>query len=750
MKKNSAALIDFLYRLLNVGVFACAVILCFSGLFEIADITWRHYIVLLFSIILFFLIKRLKVRQQIYILLLGSLILALLFMIIGREKCLNWILAQKDLMWTFVVAVAASVLQLFMEKRVVLKKTIVIILLVRLIYALFSKQQVPKMGVAFLLMYVMMAMTEFIHFAWKKVKNEKFYSFIIWVTPFLALYFCLLCLAPAPDTPYSWQWAKDIYHNVEEKIAMCLENFMNGKREDLDGAVSGFSDEAALFSDIRADDKQIMTIATLDTRNLPFYLTGKVYNSFNGREWISLNESSSGERLLDTVETAYALERYADNGEGDYYKNINLEVGYQQFHTSYLLAPSKTWNVQGTESKISYHQSGADFIFDKKAGYGTEYLLKFCHINMDREILCDFLTTELNEDEMIWEKTAYRYAGMDIAVDDLNAYRESIQAQYLGEVVASPQVEEWITGVTQYAENDVERLFYMEEALAEMSYNTNPGSLPDEITDARSFLEYFLLEKQEGYCSYFATAFVLLAGIEGFPARYVQGFCVPTGNEKETAVYSSMAHAWPEVYIEGKGWFPFEPTPGYGNRRYATWEIKANKKDDYANHNWTTPKEDILAEAESTDETDEADYEKKEQFRWIKYVLWGALLIMAVGILAFAIDKVSEKRREKKRSLSQKYKAAVLRNLQVLAMLGYEKTASETYHEFLERIGLSEDGNYVSTAFIETYESILYGTREIGAAELEECLGQQKALIQALRINKGRKYIFYRIRLYMM
>ncbi|MCM1049906.1 MAG: transglutaminase domain-containing protein [Clostridiales bacterium] len=750
MKKNSAVLIDFLYHFLNAGVLACAVILCFFDFFGIADITWRHYIVLLFSIILLFLIKRLNIRQQIYILLLGTLIAALLFIIIGREKCLSWILAQKDLVWTFAVTVIVCIWQILMEKRAALRKTTVIILLVWLIYALFSKQQVHKMGVAFLLMYAVEAMTEFIHFAWKKVKNEHFYSFILWITPFLALYFGLLCLAPAPDTSYSWQWAKDIYHNVEEKITMCLENFMNGKREDMENAVSGFSGEANLFSNVSVGERQIMTIATLDTRNLPFYLTGKVYDSFDGREWVSLNQNSGDERLFDTVETAYALERYANNGEGNYYKNINLEVNYQQFHTNYLLAPSKTWSVQGTENKISYHQSGADLIFDKKAGYGTGYLLKFCHLNMDREMLYDFLLTELKEDEMIWEKTVYRYAGMDIAADDLNAYRENIQAQYLKEVVDSPQVEEWLVSVTQYAENDVEKLFYIEEELAGMSYNTNPGSLPDEITDAQSFLEYFLLEKQEGYCSYFATTFVLLARMEGFPARYVQGFCIPTGNEKETAVYSSMAHAWPEVYIEGKGWIPFEPTPEYRNRRYATWEIKTDKKDDYVNHNWTTPKEDISAEAEYTEETDEADYEKKERLRWVKYVLWGALLIMIISILAFAIDKVSEKRREKKRSLSQKYKAAVLRNLQILAMLGYERADSETYHEFLERIELSKDGSYIITAFIETYESILYGNREIGAAELEECLEQQKALIQALRINKGRKYIFYRMKLYIM
>ena len=35
-----------------------------------------------------------------------------------------------------------------------------------------------------------------------------------------------------------------------------------------------------------------------------------------------------------------------------------------------------------------------------------------------------------------------------------------------------------------------------------------------------------------------------------------------------------MAHAWPEVYIEGLGWIPFEPTPDYEKIRYTPWQLK--------------------------------------------------------------------------------------------------------------------------------------------------------------------------------
>ena len=92
-----------------------------------------------------------------------------------------------------------------------------------------------------------------------------------------------------------------------------------------------------------------------------------------------------------------------------------------------------------------------------------------------------------------------------------------------------------------------------------------PGPLPKHITTPEAFLDYFLLESKQGYCSYFATAFVLLARAEGIPARYVEGFCVPLQGEQSLTVYGNMVHAWPEVYIQGVGGIPFEPTRDMAN-----------------------------------------------------------------------------------------------------------------------------------------------------------------------------------------
>jgi transglutaminase-like putative cysteine protease len=78
------------------------------------------------------------------------------------------------------------------------------------------------------------------------------------------------------------------------------------------------------------------------------------------------------------------------------------------------------------------------------------------------------------------------------------------------------------------------------------------------------------LEVREGYCIHFASAFALMARTLGMPSRIVVGYLpgAATGDavERETvySVTSAQLHAWPEIFFEGVGWVPFEPTNGLG------------------------------------------------------------------------------------------------------------------------------------------------------------------------------------------
>lgn len=77
-------------------------------------------------------------------------------------------------------------------------------------------------------------------------------------------------------------------------------------------------------------------------------------------------------------------------------------------------------------------------------------------------------------------------------------------------------------------------------------------------------VDYFLFESRQGYSEYFGSAMTVLLRSVGIPARMVTGYtagnAVPDSDVYIVADHHS--HGWTEVYFNGYGWIPFEPTPG--------------------------------------------------------------------------------------------------------------------------------------------------------------------------------------------
>lgn len=64
-----------------------------------------------------------------------------------------------------------------------------------------------------------------------------------------------------------------------------------------------------------------------------------------------------------------------------------------------------------------------------------------------------------------------------------------------------------------------------------------------------------------GYCEQFAASMAVLARTLGMGSRVVWGFAPGRVVNGEVVVRDLNAHAWVELWIEGFGWVPFEPTP---------------------------------------------------------------------------------------------------------------------------------------------------------------------------------------------
>ena len=86
----------------------------------------------------------------------------------------------------------------------------------------------------------------------------------------------------------------------------------------------------------------------------------------------------------------------------------------------------------------------------------------------------------------------------------------------------------------------------------------------DESPPVRELpLRAFLFRDRIGYCQQFSGAMALMLRTLGIPARVASGFSpgIPNPKTSGLVVRDLDAHSWVEVYFNGIGWVPFDPTP---------------------------------------------------------------------------------------------------------------------------------------------------------------------------------------------
>lgn len=103
-----------------------------------------------------------------------------------------------------------------------------------------------------------------------------------------------------------------------------------------------------------------------------------------------------------------------------------------------------------------------------------------------------------------------------------------------------------------------ERAAALEAYLRGFTYSTHTTPPPPD----RDWVDFVLFDTQAGYCDYLATAMMVMLRTQGIPARVVSGFAPGDYDEAAHAwiVHERDTHSWPEAYVPGIGWVPFEPS----------------------------------------------------------------------------------------------------------------------------------------------------------------------------------------------
>ncbi len=824
------------YRIVNAGLLICMVLFGAERFLGIGELSGEHFIVALIVLGILAAGNYMTMRGRILSLFVLLLLLcagtasgaaggpafwkSFFLWLVGKDAAPRKWITGYGLLQTALFAAGCYLAEIFFEKMPAVKTGAAVFLLGVLVFCLLSRQELNQSGIAFILCFLLLTWEEWVQKHWgkKRVKESGFQAHTFWILPFLSLYLVLLLVMPAPEEPYDWMWVKTVYRQLKESFHTYTQNIKWGNREGFGMAFTGFSREGALGGDLREDAREIMRVQVRPSSMEYLYLTGTVYDTFDGRGWSQTRQSDINTVFMDTAQTLYAVKAYDRHYRTDYLKEMKVSIRYEDFSTGYVFAPLKVWDFEEGDSGSGARKSGQEVSLDDicgdgtlrwdgQKGYGTEYEIRYYRMNAGQPQFDLFLeeagkTEGVNEP--VWAEIMREcegYNGQTFTFQDREDYRKTVYELYLGaadlgEEDLSEEVGNYLGEILEDAETDVEKLSALESALSRLTYTLTPGELPESVKDAGDFLDYFLLESRQGYCTYFATAFVLLARAEGIPARYVQGYCVPIGEQGEAAVYSNMAHAWPEAYLEGVGWIPFEPTPGYGSRRYDSWKLQQTAGSVSADEDapeeagpGSDPGTGVTEDVGKADQAEEADpgTEIAPGFSW-GMSGYTALAVLLVCWILLMFENALGKYRYGKMNPEKRLKLEVYQNLRVLSCFGLEREEWETLEEFRGRAvhllgryenggaGLpdrSEEGKAVhlpgrfekgkavhlperygeerelSIRFMEDYERVVYGGQPAGEDMIKETMKEREGLLELLKRERRWVWFYCRIRLYL-
>jgi len=742
-------------RMLNTGLLACAGVFGGGRFFGIVGLSWAHILVIVLVLAVMAVLEKPSVRVRLLSLAVTAAFLCMGAAAAGWEVSIaflrsyfSWLVGSAqipqewrfayELLQTGLVAVLCCPLELLIEKVRLFQILAVAAACAFLFFCLFCRVELTGAGVAFLLLFLVTMYVRWTQERWKKVRGAPGRSYMLWIAPFLACYLLILAAIPMPEKPYEWFWAKNIYRQLREVFYVWTKDFRWGSGEGFGMAFSGFSEEGELHGELLTDAREVMLLQSDGNLTSNLYLAGKEYDTFDGREWTKEDVRDLAGYYLDAVQTLCAVREYDREYQKDYLKEVRLEVSYEDFRTGFVFAPLKTWMIEMEKGDEDYTWQDGTAAFSEYRGFGTRYRVRYYQLNMGSEEFDAFLESGAARGEAAWQTILKTYGteSGNVTEEEVAAYRRSIYENYLDDVILSEDVERCLSQMTEGARTDLEKLRAVEKALHSYTYTQTPGQLPEKVEDAGSFLDYFLLESRQGYCTYFATAFVLLARAEGIPARYVQGYCVPALGEKEAAVYSNMAHAWPEAYLEGVGWIPFEPTPGYEDLRYTSWGLTRQRKQEEAT---SATEEPAMEEIEKGDAAEAVEEEPEDSRRLPWFVIPSFL---AVCLVLFGLDSLFGRYRYLRMSMEEKYHREVAKDLRLLSVLGLSREEGETLWELSQRAAFERG---MSLGFVEDYEKVLYGGAPVSQEMIQEATAERELLLEQVKTEKKWVYVGCRL-----
>ncbi|GKX31223.1 hypothetical protein SH1V18_37030 [Vallitalea longa] len=514
---------------------------------------------------------------------------------------------------------------------------------------------------------------------------------------------------------------EDYFENMQKKRTEKKYEGNSGKDnyddeiEDHEEVIFNYDSTDELKSKVETTLEPLLYVYTDKT----LYLRGSTCNMFDGKQWdYYVNYEND---INDEDEHIYALSSSAKNYniedvKKSLFNDKSVGITYKNISTPILFTPNNfisIYDSNGNNSNDSFEYSDRGIVYGAALTDGFTYSINYLEPKYDMELLQELLY-ECKEGLYYGSMTSsYKKRLIDKARNIRRDY------MFIPDTITDRTVE-LAEKITKSSNSEYEKAKAIEKYLKdniEYSYTTN---LPDNNED---ILDYFLFETKEGFCTYSATAMVIMARSVGIPARYVKGFVVGEREELEpdmlnqnhitnekkdskTVVTGWDAHAWVEVYLEGYGWLPFEPTSGFSL-------VDTTVEEDYIE----LPDEDIKIEEEIYLENVNTD-KKRIPVSAIIIFLIVIKIVLSVSVIGVRLRK--RKQYYNLGTTSKKIITLFSKTLMLMEVAGYKKSSNQTIREYAKTInGELDNSEYNLFQVVKIYEKACYAKGKLEDSQLK-------------------------------
>lgn len=336
------------------------------------------------------------------------------------------------------------------------------------------------------------------------------------VLSYALLIVLLAALLPKTGASLKWPWMETQINRRLPILADLRGDVVHsrsfGRGDYFDFSLTGFqSVDGPLGGPVRPGDQVVMKV----TAPAPYYLRGNVQTRYEDNRW----RSHPAETIV--YETGRLLPQEVTGGE-----LITMEITNIHFSSMTIFAPYQPLVVNSERydtlrMDTNYQLSFPDAVFKDEA-YSLQVMTPGQAATGNGYLSPVYLQLPETLPRRVKTQTARITSGISDARSKALALQEYLRNRYTYSLEVPPTPE------------------------------------------GEDFVDTFLFDLRQGYCTHFASALAVMLRLEGIPARYVEGYVMPSNSDEGVYIIRQHhAHAWVEAYLEPEGWVTLEATPAY-------------------------------------------------------------------------------------------------------------------------------------------------------------------------------------------